>query len=260
MIRLNIDSHIATAVLDRPPVNAIDSTWVNDLDDILARVEDQKDVSVLHLRSSAKVFCAGADLALMRELLDTPEGCETMVELIRRFQQVLNRLQTIDVVTVAEIGGAALGGGYELTLACDLRVASQSAKIGLPEVSLGLIPGAGGTQRLTRICGEAVARRIMLGAEIVNGDEAAKLGLVHWTLADAELESWTGNLVERLGGLPRQAVAACKRCIESFHDASADGYEQELRETLSLYNDSNTRQRVLAFLQKNAETRQKATH
>jgi enoyl-CoA hydratase len=196
----------------------------------------------------------------MRESIETPEGCQIMVELIRRYQQVLKRLQAIDVVTVAEIGGAALGGGYELTLACDLRIASRSAKIGLPEVGLGLIPGAGGTQRLTRICGEAVARRIILGAEVVSGDETAKLGLAHWVLADAELESWTLALVERLARLPRQAVAACKRCIEAFDDASLDGFERELQETLGLYNDSDTRQRVLAFLRRNTEASQKLIH
>ena len=88
---------------------------------------------------------------------------------------------------LAEIGGAAMGGGFELALACDLRIAANEAKVGLPEVRLGLIPGAGGTQRLTRLCGPALANRLILGAEVLDGATAAALGVVHWSAPRAEL-------------------------------------------------------------------------
>ncbi len=250
MISLSIESHVATIVLDRPPVNAIDHEWVEEMNQVLGQVESRVDVSVLHLKSANKAFCAGADISLMRELLVTPEGCSTMVDLIRELQRVLDRLENIGVVTIAEIGGAALGGGFELALACDLRVCSDTAKIGLPEAALGLLPGAGGTQRLPRVCGEAVARRIILGAEIVDGKEAARLGLVQKAVRDDQLDSWTKILIKRLSALPPQALAASKRCIAASGNNSVDGYELELKETLKLYANDDTQMRLQAFLHK----------
>ena len=250
MFKLNIIESIATATLDRPPVNAIDYDWVNTLNAALDQVEKTPAVSVLHLRSSSRIFCAGADLALMQRLVSTPEGCDEMVEFIRKVQRALDRLEGIGVVTVAELGGAALGGGFELALACDLRVASKKAKLGLPEAGLGLIPGAGGTQRLTRICGENIARRIILGAEVVDGEQAAGLGMVQWAIDPDNIADWTAELVGRLGRLPRQAIAAGKRCIAAAYTSPADGYEMELRETRALYGDPDSRERVHAFLEK----------
>src|SRR5690606_39776340 len=90
-------------------------------------------------------------------------------------------------VSVAEIGGHALGGGLELALACDLRIGALEARIGLPEVALGLVPGAGGTQRLARLCGPALARRLILGAETLDGRTAEQIGLLHWAAPKAEL-------------------------------------------------------------------------
>lgn len=254
MISLTIESHVATVTLNHPPVNAIDHDWVVGMDQVLEQVESREDVSVLHLRSACKTFCAGADLALMQELLLTAEGCGAMVDLIRELQRVLDRLERIGVVTMAEIAGAAVGGGFELALACDLRVCSDTAKLGLPEAGLGLIPGAGGTQRLPRVCGEAVARRIILGAEIVDGTVAARLGLVHWAVPADELVRWSQALAERLGSLPRQALAACKRCITASSDGSAEGFEMELEETRKLYGHDDTRRRLQTFLQKKART------
>src|SRR3990172_2713321 len=250
MFKLNIIESIATATLDRPPVNAIDYDWVNTLNAALDQVEKTPAVSVLHLRSSSKIFCAGADLALMQRLVATPAGCDEMVELIRKVQRALDRLEGIGVVTVAELGGAALGGGFELALACDLRVASKKAKLGLPEAGLGLIPGAGGTQRLTRICGEQVARRIILGAEVVDGEQAAALGMVHWAVEPESITTFTEDLVARLGRLPRQAIAASKRCIAAAYTNPSDGYDMELRETRALYGDPDSRKLVQAFLAK----------
>ena len=252
MIKLTIESNVATVLLDRPPVNAIDHEWVQDMDHVLEQVESRDEVSVFHLRSACKTFCAGADLAMMQELLGTDGGCEAMVNLIRELQRVLARLEKIGVVSIAEIGGAAVGGGFELALACDLRVCSETARLGLPEAGLGLVPGAGGTQRLPRVCGEAVARRIILGAEVVDGTEAARIGLVHWVLPADELAQWSRVLAARLGSLPRQALTAGKRCIAASSDESVDGFEMELEETRKLYRHDDTRQRLMSFMQNGA--------
>ena len=204
-ITLEICTCVATVTLARPPVNAIDDPWIACLDRILDQVEARPGVAVLHFRSALKCFCAGADLKVMRAQLTTPAGRDGFVDMVRRLQKILARIEKMGAVSVAEISGAALGGGLEFALACDLRCAAESAKLGLPEATLGLLPAAGGTQRLPRVCGEATARRLILGAEIVDGAEARRIGLVQWVLADDQLASWTENLVHRLAALPAEA-------------------------------------------------------
>jgi len=250
MIEIHIDDHVASVILDRAPVNALNEELLAGLNGVLDEIENNREVSVVHLRSNQKAFCAGADLAMMKGLLETPEGKDAMIDFVRRIQQMLFRLERINAVTVAEIGRAALGGGLELALACDLRVASDNVKLGLPEANLGLLPAAGGTQRLTRLCGEPVARRLILGAEVITGTEAKNLGVVQWSVPAEQLSQWTQDLVKRLSTLPVHALAACKRCIAASLDDSIDGYELELTETRKLHDIPESQNRIQAFLDK----------
>ena len=252
-IKLSIDDRIATLILQRPPVNAINDVFIEDLNKSLDQIESQSELSVLHIKSELGVFSAGADLGLMRECLATTEGRDSMLEITRELQRVYLRIENLDIVSVAEIGGAAMGGGLELALACDLRVASEQAKLGLPEASLGLLPAAGGTQRMSKICGEAVARRLILGAEIVDGIEAHRLGLVHWVVASEKLARWSAELVKRIGSIPAEALASCKRCLAAAADDRVDGYELELTETRRLHDAEETQRRVEAFLIKSSK-------
>jgi enoyl-CoA hydratase len=249
MISLNIEGAIATATLCRPPVNAINDEWVARFGQVLDEVDQASSVSVLWIRSSEKAFCAGADLALMHSILDSAAGREQMIDLTRRMQQVFARLEALSKVTLAEIGGAALGGGFELALSCDLRVTGDAAKVGLPEAGLGLLPAAGGTQRLTRIGGEAIARRLILGAEVISGSEAVALGLAQWTAPAAGLETATRAIVERIAAIPARALAECKHCITVALDGSADGFETELAGSAALLAMPETQQRVARFLE-----------
>lgn len=250
LLKLNIADGVASLTLDRPPVNAFNDDFIGELNAALDRTEQHSGLSVLHIQSKLKVFCAGADLQLMRDCLETDDGRDRMIGTVRRLQRVIDRIENLGAVTIAEIGGAALGGGLELALACDLRVASTQAKLGLPEASLGLLPGAGGTQRLPRICGEATARRLILGAEVIDGSEAHRLGLVQWAIAAGELGSWTAELAARLGSLPAEALASCKRCLAASMDPLVDGYELELSETRRLHDIAETQDRVQSFLKK----------
>jgi enoyl-CoA hydratase/carnithine racemase len=135
-----------------------------------------------------------------------------------------------------------------LALACDIRVAAAEAELGLPEVGLGLLPGAGGTQRLTRLCGRGVANRLILGAEIIGGAEGERLGLVQWALPRAQLAGWARGLAARVAALPRAALAAAKRCIAAQGDPARDGFAEELAATRRLYDHPETRRRVSEFL------------
>ena len=140
-----------------------------------------------------------------------------------------------------------MGGGLELALACDLRIAGEDVKLGLPEARLGLIPGAGGTQRLTRLCGRPLAARLILGAEIITGALARELGVVQWAVPRTELPAMAADLAQRVAGLPAAALAWGKACIAAAGDAGEDGYRDELEGTRRLLTDAETRQRVEAF-------------
>ena len=157
MFTVETNNGVTTLTLSHPPVNAISEEWIRSFDAKLDALATEPRCGVLHIRSDQKVFCAGADLKEVRARMDVPDGADRMYAYVAGIQRLYARIEGLPQVTVAEIGGAAMGGGLELALACDLRIAANEAKLGLPEVRLGLIPGAGGTQRLTRIC-DAVAR------------------------------------------------------------------------------------------------------
>lgn len=252
MISLHIDGAVATATLCRPPVNAINDEWLDRLEEVLDRVEADERIAVLWIRSDQRVFCAGADLEMMRTLFASDAGRARMIETTRRMQEVFARLERSAKVSVAEIGGAAMGGGFELALACDLRVVAEEASVGLPEARLGLLPAAGGTQRMTRICGEALARRLILGAEVVQGAEAGGLGLAQWHAPAAQLREVAGGIAERLAALPSAALRESKRCIGAALDARLDGYEIELEGSGTLLALQQTQERVRRFLERDA--------
>ena len=245
MIALHIEGAVALATLSRPPVNAIDEGWIARLHEVLGMAADAR---VLLIRSSQRAFSAGADLALMRSRFDSAAGRAQMVEFARAMQRAYAQLEASPLVSIAEIGGAAMGGGLELALACDFRIAADTARLGLPEARLGLLPGAGGTQRLTRLCGEATAKRLILGAEVVDGKEAARLGIVQWAVPPRDLASRAQRLAEELAALPAESLAACKRCIAAA--GGNDGYEMELEATGALLASEDTQGRVRAFLEK----------
>jgi enoyl-CoA hydratase len=248
LLRVERAGRVAVVTLSRPPVNALDDALIERFDAVLDQIADDDDLTVLHIRSDQKVFCAGADLAMMRSCFATADGSDAMLKLVIRMQRLFERIETSPIVTLAEIGGAALGAGMELALACDIRVAAAEAKLGLPEVGLGLLPGAGGTQRLTRLCGHGVSSRLILGAEVIDGAEAERLGLVQWAQPREQLADWTRDLAARYAALPKAAVAAAKDCIAAQGNPARDGFVEELAATRRLYDHPETRRRVSEFL------------
>lgn len=251
-VTINKVGRVAVVTLSRPPVNALDGVLLARLDAILDQIVDDDEITVLHIRSDQKAFCAGADLALMRSSFAAADGPEAMLKVATRMQRLFGRIEASPLVALAEIGGAALGGGLELALACDVRVAAAGAKLGLPEVGLGLLPGAGGTQRLTRLCGRGVANRLILGAEVIDGAQAERLGLVQWARPREQLADWTRDLAAKIAVLPKAALAEAKRCIAAQGDPTQDGFAEELAATRRLYHHPETRRRVSEFLDRNA--------
>lgn len=240
---------VAVLTLCRPPVNAINSAWIAGFHELLDELGQRDDWNVLHIRSDQRVFCAGADLEQMRSRFAMPDAPEILAEETRAFQILFARIENLPRVVLAEIGGAAMGGGFELTLACDLRMAAHEAKLGLPEGRLGLLPAGGGTQRLTHLCGGGTAARVILACEVVDGATARDLGMVQWAVPFADLEAESRALSERIAALPRAAIEAGKSCIAAARQPSRDGFAEEVEATRTLFAAAETRERVAAFFE-----------
>lgn len=248
MFRVDTRAGVATVTLDRTPVNAINNDWIATFGRHLDELERAGGWSVLHIRSSQKAFCAGADLTQIRSRFEMPDGGDVIVKDTAGFQRLFDRIERLPQVSLAEINGAAMGGGFELALACDLRIAANEAKLGLPEARLGLLPGAGGTQRLTRLVGPGIAARIILACEIVDGATAAALGMVQWSAPLAELPARAAQIATRIAGLPPESLKSAKSCMAAAFDPGRDGFDEELEATRRLLGTPETRRRVQAFL------------
>ena len=248
LIGLEVAERIATVTLNRPPVNAFNAEMFRIFHAILDDLAARSDWSVLHIRSALKVFSGGADLAEIARRFSEPDKMEAAAKTTRPFQELFGRISDLPQVSVAEIGGAAMGGGYELALGCDLRIAANEAKLGLPEVGLGLLPGGGGTQRLTWIAGPAVAARVILGADTVDGKSARELGMVQWAVPRAELQAEANKLARKVAGLHPLALAACKVCLRLARDPERNGFAAETEWTGRLLGTQETQRRVADFL------------
>lgn len=254
MIELARRGRVAVATLDRPPVNAINAEMIGAFHRILDELEIQADWSLLHIRSAQKVFAAGADLDLIQSWKDAPSPRRAFASYIDRLQELYFRLERLAQVTFCEIGGAAMGGGFELALACDLRMAADDAKLGLPEVGIGLIPGVGGTQRLTRLGGHGLASRMILGGDFLDGKAAASLGLVQWSVPRQELERQAHATTERISRLPLAALQAAKQCLAAATDDRNHGYRMERDLSSALLDSQETQNLIAAFLAKNTRS------
>ena len=253
MIELSFRDRVAVATLVRPPVNAIDDAMIAAFNELLDQLVDRRDWNVLHIRSTQKVFAAGADLDLIRSWKDAPSPGDALARYIERLQALYHRLEHLHQVTVCEINGAAMGGGLELALSCDLRIAADEAKLGLPEVGIGLLPGAGGTQRLTRLCGCGTAARLILACEPVDGKTALSLGLVQWSAPREELEARARAVVDKIAALPSHAQQAAKQCMAAYEGSNLHGFDVERNLGGALLNSAETQRLIGEFLDRNSK-------
>ena len=223
-VRLEVDAdrRVGTIRLDRPPMNALSSGLVRELGEALDAVERDDDVAAVVVWGGPKVFAAGADIKEFPDL--TP--AEVMATFGRGLQVTFDRLARLPMPTFAAINGYALGGGCELAMSCDFRYAADNAKLGQPEILLGLIPGAGGTQRLPRLVGLSKAKELVFSGRMVDMTEAPGIGLVDAVFeADAVYEQ-TVEAAARYANKPF-ALRLAKQAIE-------DGTETSLDEALKL--------------------------
>jgi enoyl-CoA hydratase/carnithine racemase len=218
LLSVEVDGGIATILLKRPPMNALNVEIQEALREAAEEVTERRDVAAVVIYGGEKVFAAGADIKEMETMSYTD-----MVFHSRRLQSAFSAVARIPKPTVAAITGYALGGGCELTLTCDFRVAARNAKLGQPEVLLGVIPGAGGTQRLARLVGPAKAKDLVYSGRFVSADEALAMGLVDEVVEEAEdVYAAARARVERDGGGPAIAPRAAKEANDRGLEVDLD--------------------------------------
>ncbi len=227
-------------------LNAVNEEVLTEFEELLAGLERDPEVRVVVLTGEGKAFVAGGDIAHMRGL--TPAEGERFVY---RGQRLLRRLERLPQVTIAAINGFALGGGLEIALACDLRLASAGARLGLPEVKVGLFPGWGGTQRLVRLAGRGIAKDLVFTGRTLGADEALTLGLVSRVVPDSELLETCHRLAEELLGNSMLAIRQAKKAIDEGAELGMDeGLALEAEAWLFNFCSSDRVEGLTAFVEK----------
>lgn len=236
-IRLETEGALGVLTLNRQErLNAINREMTGELQDVVARLETDGDVRVLIVTGAGRAFCAGADIKERAERLDDMAAARTSAVLSPTFR----RLERLPQVSVAAVNGVAAGGGLELAMACDLRIASTEARMALPELTLGILPGAGGTQRLPRLVGPARAKEMMLFGKFVDAPTAEAWGLVNAVAPPGglmeEARAWASRLLE----MPPLSIASIKSAVNVAMDVDLDSgiqYEQRCSAMLALTED-----------------------
>lgn len=207
------ESGVATIRLDRPKVNALNEIVAREIGEAVDALADDPSAKVVIVWGGDRVFAAGADINEMSGLDAT-----TMFRYIGRFQDVFTRLERLPQITIAAIAGYALGGGCELALACDMRICAEDSRLGQPEILLGVIPGAGGTQRLPRLVGVGRAKDIVYSGRFVDAEEAKAIGLVNEVVVSDQVLSRATEVAEGYARGPSVALLAAKQAIQHGMD------------------------------------------
>ena len=241
---------VATVTVNRPNVlNALNDRTISELDHAFAALEADPTVRVVILTGAGeKAFVAGADIGELK-------GCDVAggVAKMHRGQALLNRIEKSRLIVIAAINGFALGGGCELAMACDIRLAADTARLGQPEVNLGLIPGYGGTQRLPRLVGRGKAKQMVLTGDMVSAIEAHRIGLVDEVYTAAELMKRVQEVAHKIAAKGPVAIATAKQCINYGLDVDlASGLAHEAVQFGAICATEDKTEGCAAFLEKRA--------
>jgi enoyl-CoA hydratase/carnithine racemase len=244
-VRLEVADGIGTIRLSRPPVNALNDALTAELTAVAAAASADDEIRAVILYGGEKIFAAGADIKEMAEA-----DYATMSVRVGGLQRALGTVAGIGKPVVAAITGYALGGGLELALAADFRIAGEGARLGQPEILLGVIPGAGGTQRLPRLVGPSRAKDIVFSGRMVAADEALAIGLVDKMVPDEDVYAAARDMVARYAQGPAVALRAAKQAID--HGLEVDlgtGLEIEQVHFAALFGTHDQREGMRSFLE-----------
>lgn len=226
-------------------LNALNSTILGEIDDCIDNLEDDTRVLII-TGDGEKSFVAGADISEM-----APLGEEEGFEFGKRGALVFRKIETLPIPVIAAVNGFALGGGCELAMACDIRIASNNAKFGQPEVGLGIIPGFSGTYRLAKLVGQGMAKEMIYTGRAIRADEALRIGLVNAVYEPAELLDRAREMAARMIANAPIAIAYAKKCINESYDLNADEAIELENEQFGLcFTTDDQKEGMDAFLNK----------
>lgn len=238
---------VAVATINRPPANALSRALILEVDALMDEVEKDDEVRVIVLRGEGRFFSAGADI---KEFTEVSSGAE-FSKLSASGQEVFERLECFPKPVIAAIHGAALGGGLELAMACHMRFVADNAKLGLPELQLGLVPGFAGTQRLPRYVGMPKAAEMMLTSEPISGKEAAQLGLANKALSEDKLFDETLKVAKTIAKKGPIAVKTALELLQYTKPASYhEGVKAEADAFGKVFVSEDAQEGIQAFLEK----------
>ena len=240
------ESNIGILTISRPEArNALNSLFFKELNQFLDSLVSFKDLKVLLITGEGKAFVAGADIAEMQSM-NVKEG----YDFSKKGQKTFSRLADLDIPVIAVVNGYALGGGCELAMACDIRIACTEAKFGMPEVGLGLIPGYGGTQMLPRLCGTGDALYLILTGQMIDASEALRIGLVQKVVAPENLLNEAIIIASKIVEKGSHAVSAAKKSILKGINLTVEkGFELEADSFAEMFEKEGP-EGIKAFLEK----------
>lgn len=247
-IIITSENGIGQITINRPSkLNALNVATIKELHDALEALDTNSEIRVIIITGEGeKAFVAGADIAEFANF-----SIEEGAQLAQQGQELLfNFVERLSTPVIAAVNGFALGGGLELAMSCHFRVASENAKMGLPEVSLGVIPGYGGTQRLPQLIGKGRAMEMIMTAGMVSAEDAYRAGLVNHVVPQAELLDFTKSIAKRIMKNSPVAIAKAIKAINANFKDGVDGYETEIRNFGKCFGTEDFKEGTTAFLEK----------
>jgi len=246
-LKVEISDGVALVTITRPEaMNALNSAFFTSFNELLGKISKDDSIRVLVITGEGKAFVAGADIAELVDMNLTQAKCFSMMG-----QETFLRLEKMVISVIAAVNGYALGGGCELALACDFRIASSDAKFGQPEVNLGLIPGYAGTQRLSRLAGMGNALYLILTGEMITAEEAHRLGLVQKVVPPETLMEEVMKMARKMASNGSQSIIKAKEIIRKGREIPlSEGSVMEAEAFAKLFDYPSTKEGMKAFLEK----------
>jgi enoyl-CoA hydratase len=247
-LKYEVIDNTGIITINRPnALNAFNNDVLNEFNNLLDEIENDNSVKVIIITGEGeRAFCAGADLAGIKKSTK-----EEFMQFIEKGQLLMRRIETMEKPFIAAINGFALGGGLELALACDIRIASEKAKMGTPEVGVGLIPGWGATQRLPKVIGMGRAKELILTGIHITANDAERLNLVNKIIAPEELLNAAKEIAEKIAGNAPVAVKLAKSTTNVAFDMSIDeGYKHELEAEKKCFETEDLQEGIQALFDK----------
>jgi len=246
-IQTSLDEHILIITINRPDkLNALNQTVLNELNEAMDLVyKDEKIKAVIITGAGEKAFVAGADIAEFVSVKDNEGG-----SLSKKGQDIFFKVENCPKPVIAAVNGFALGGGCELAMACHFRLASTNAKFGQPEVNLGLIPGYGGTQRLTMLIGKGKAMEMMMTGNMIDANDAKTLGLVNYVETPENLIPKSKEILNVILTKSPVAISKIIEAVNAFYDKQKNGFDEEAKLFGAVFSTDDKKEGTAAFLEK----------